>query len=54
MAYICLCCESPNCIACSYGNSCLGCEDYDRENDTCRSNGGCGGETKEEKEETKE
>lgn len=42
MAYICLYCEEPNCIACSYGNPCLGCSDYDRENDACRSSGGCG------------
>ena len=30
-----------NCKYCSFGNPCLGCEDYDIENDTCKSNGGC-------------
>lgn len=33
-----------NCKYCSLGNPCLGCEDYDIENDTCKSNGGCGGD----------
>ena len=31
-----------NCKTCSYGNPCLGCEDYDLEHDTCISKGGCG------------
>lgn len=30
------------CRTCTYGNPCLGCEDYDFENDTCKSYGGCG------------
>ena len=31
-----------NCKYCNLGNPCLGCEDYDVENDTCKSKGGCG------------
>lgn len=34
-------CEERNCKDCRFGNPCLGCIDYDRENDTCKSNGGC-------------
>lgn len=30
-----------DCKHCSLGNPCLGCVDYDEENDTCKSNGGC-------------
>ena len=46
---ICLYCEEHNCMACREGNPCLGCSDYDRDNDTCISNGGCGKQTKEQK-----
>lgn len=31
-----------NCKFCSFGNPCLGCEDYDAENDRCTSAGACG------------
>ena len=45
MLDLCLFCESyPGDIACTrcvWGNPCLGCEDYDFEENTCRSNGGC-------------
>lgn len=34
-------CEVNNCQHCSLGNPCLGCDDYDEENDTCKSYGGC-------------
>lgn len=44
---ICLYCEEHNCMACREGNPCLGFSDYDRDNDTCISNGGCGKQTKE-------
>lgn len=30
-----------DCKHCSLGNPCLGCVDYDEDNDTCKSNGGC-------------
>ncbi len=30
-----------DCANCYLGNPCLGCEDYDREHDSCTSNGGC-------------
>ena len=30
-----------DCQHCSLGNPCLGCVDYDEDNDTCKSNGGC-------------
>ena len=37
-----ICMESEHdCRMCSLGNPCLGCEDYDQVNDTCKSNGGC-------------
>ena len=38
-----LCFESgqENCSRCTYGNPCLGCEDYDEQNGICTSNGGC-------------
>lgn len=29
------------CLYCSLGNPCYGCDDYDIKNNTCRSNGGC-------------
>ena len=30
-----------DCKYCQLGNPCLGCADYDIENDTCKSNGAC-------------
>ena len=33
--------EERDCKMCSLGNPCLNCEDYDKVNDTCKSNGGC-------------
>ena len=30
-----------DCINCYLGNPCLTCEDYDRQNDVCKSSGGC-------------
>lgn len=46
---ICDFCEDPerDCKMCSLANPCLGCEDYDIRNDTCKSKGGCCGEGKE-------
>lgn len=36
-------CDGVNdCKYCRYGNPCLGCDDYDVENDSCKSYGGCG------------
>lgn len=37
------CIESgySDCMICPLGNPCLGCEDYDQINHTCKSNGGC-------------
>ncbi len=35
-------CYEHNCKYCSLANPCLGCEDYDIENDECISDGGCG------------
>ena len=32
-----------DCMHCYLGNPCLGCDDYDQEHNTCKSNGGCGG-----------
>lgn len=31
-----------DCRYCALGNPCLGCADYDIENDTCTSKGACG------------
>lgn len=42
--YACDRCEEENCKHCSLGNPCLGCTDYDEDNDKCLSNGGCGKE----------
>lgn len=39
---VCDWCEDKDCRYCSWGNSCLGCEDYDMERNVCLSNGGCG------------
>lgn len=36
--------EAGACRFCEFGNPCLNCEDYDFENDTCKSDGGCGEE----------
>lgn len=33
-----------DCQHCYLGNPCIGCEDYDVENDKCKSDGACGGE----------
>ena len=33
--------DERDCIMCRVGNPCLGCEDYDQINHTCKSNGGC-------------
>lgn len=33
-----------DCKFCSIGNPCLDCDDYDAENDECKSHGGCAGE----------
>lgn len=30
-----------NCINCTLGNPCLGCEDYEEDTITCKSGGGC-------------
>ena len=30
-----------DCMNCYLGNPCLNCEDYNRQTDTCKSNGGC-------------
>lgn len=34
--------DKPDCKRCTLGNPCLGCLDYDLENDKCLSNGECG------------
>ena len=46
---ICDFCEDPerDCKMCPLANPCLGCEDYDIRNNTCKSKGGCCGEGKE-------
>ena len=33
--------DEGDCKMCSLGNPCLGCEDYDITNNSCKSNGGC-------------
>lgn len=38
------CDDISHCRDCSLGNPCLGCEDYDAEDDACYSDGGCGRE----------
>lgn len=35
-----------DCKMCPLGNPCLNCEDYDKVNDICKSNGGCAQERK--------
>lgn len=46
MDNVCIICEEQGnnhfCSICVYGNPCLGCDDYDSETDSCKSNGGCG------------
>lgn len=47
--YPCDYCEERDCLDCTLGNPCLGCDDYDRKNDRCTSNGACGRDEAEEK-----
>ena len=46
MSFVCDWCDTENgseeCLFCSWGNPCLGCEDWDMDSFTCRSNGACG------------
>ena len=42
MGNVCDWCEDRDCMYCSWGNPCLGCEDWDTEHQLCLSNGGCG------------
>ena len=35
-------CEETDCRNCPLGNPCLGCEDYDEDEDDCKVNGICG------------
>ena len=37
-----------DCKMCPLGNPCLNCEDYDKVNDICKSNGGCAQERRTE------
>lgn len=37
-------CQVRDCVNCIFGNPCLDCKDYDRENDKCKSDGACGEE----------
>lgn len=39
--YVCDSCEERSCKDCELGNPCLGCLDYDRTKDDCKSKGGC-------------
>ena len=39
--YVCDICEERSCKDCTFGNPCLGCLDYDRTKDVCKSNGAC-------------
>lgn len=48
--YVCDICEERSCKDCSFGNPCLGCPDYDRTKDDCKSNGGCASAEKEKNE----
>lgn len=34
--------RGEDCLYCSLGNPCLGCDDYDMNAHVCRSNGACG------------
>ena len=45
-------CQEMGAYDCKYyslGNPCLDCPDYDDENDTCKSNGGCADEEQKHK-----
>jgi hypothetical protein len=37
-----------DCMNCTLGNPCLGCQDYDKANHICTSNGACGEERRDE------
>ncbi len=39
-----------DCKHCYLGNPCIGCDDYDYVNDTCKSSGACGDPDKKVKE----
>ena len=39
--YVCDICEDRLCKDCTFGNPCLGCSEYDRTKDECKSNGAC-------------
>ena len=41
MTYPCDLCYEEDCKHCWFGNPCYQCDDYDEENDTCKSKGGC-------------
>lgn len=43
---ICIEWGNQHCEHCQFGNPCLGCSDYDEDNDICISDGGCGKEQK--------
>lgn len=43
-----------SCRYCALGNPCIGCDDYDIENDTCTSEGACGAKMDEEMERKKD
>lgn len=44
LLYPCDNCFEPECGLCTFGNPCLGCEDYNPLDGSCKSNGGCGEE----------
>lgn len=46
ISYLCEICVENECLLCELGNPCLGCGDYDKENNKCLSNGGCAGTDK--------
>lgn len=48
--YVCDICEERFCKDCQYGNPCLGCSDYDRTKDVCKSNGACASAREEKRE----
>lgn len=37
-----------DCMNCYLGNPCLGCQDYDKNTNTCTSNGACGDDNRKE------
>lgn len=48
--HVCDICEEIgdcDCMHCVWGNPCLGCLDYDEQNNICKSNGGCADSGKE-------